>query len=425
MEKAQGRVFVWVALMLAATATPAQTERVISPQELSRLNPEAVSRIESGSATRLSPAAMRRLDSVAIRAPAAGDAATAAASQPALRIRPDQYVVVASAEPTRTFSCDQAGNGQCIETPLRYLAMTPQGESLDLSLVLASTDRLRFDNESERFVASIFVQLRDMKAPDAVKDIGSAIRVVVNAEVDEIQPNPMVEIVQTNRFSDLTLTVSEPQDPTLVRLTPERMAQAQELTFGVARPSLKVELGTDSILGFGLETTSVTVQTDGVATAPTNAISITTESGHLDQPSLRIDRETRIASTLLRSRGTGPDRVTASLSPFTSGVDDIEYEMPWSWFIAVGLGMVVGIGIRLAMRAKQQPPASGVGFNIVLGAIGGIITAVLYALGVNILPLPLPGGFSESLTFVLSALGGWVFPRWLETLSPAKPAGET
>jgi hypothetical protein len=227
----------------------------------------------------------------------------------------------------------------------------------------------------------------------------------------------MVTIGKTNSFSDVTLEVSAPQDPTVVALTPERLAEPQAISFAVMRPTLQVEIGQDAIPGYGLETAPVTVR--AVGEPPAGAITVTSQLGRLDQNTISIDPKTGVASTFIRSRGTGQDTVSASLSPFAPATDTIEYEEPWSWLIAVLLGVVVGVGIRLAMRAKQDPPKSGIGFNVAIGFIGGVITAVLYALGVNILPLQLPGGFSEALAFVLSALGGWVFPRWLEALGPA------
>ena len=420
-----------IASLLAGSGlATAQTERVITARELQQFNPHTIEAITRETVSdRPASASARRAAALAINPGTISSAAAArvdpgVASPPGdLRITPEEYVILTSAEPAKAVDCRSGGIGNCIETPLRYLAMTPSGESLDLALVLASPENLRFNAQSESFVGDIFVQLRDLKAPDAVKEIGTKIGIVISADVDEITPASLLEIGETNRFRDATrLTVKSPIEPTVVKLTPERGAQPQQLSLGITRPRLKLQIGQDTILGYGLETATVTVQTEGAASLPTQAISISSRTGHLDQNAIHFDAATGIASTFVRSRGLGGDTITASLAPFSSATDTVAYEKPWTWLIAVLIGVAVGVGIRLAMRAKEPPPKSGVAYNIAIGVLGGVVTAVLYALGVNILALPLPGGFSEGLTFVLSALGGWVFPTWLSALGAANPS---
>jgi hypothetical protein len=417
-----------LAVLLGSPALLAQNERVITAEELRKFNPVTIESVQPQTATaRLPSDATRRLRDLTVDrstvASSVSRAPAGATTTPGeIRITPDQYVVLKTAEPARSLDCARSDLAKCTETPVRFLAMTPQGSPLNLALVLASTGTLHFDSRSDRFVGNVFVQLKDLDAPGEVKDIGSSIRVVVSADVDDIKPGPMVTIGKTNSFSDVTLEVSAPQDPTVVALTPERLAEPQAISLVVKRPTLQVEIGQSAILGFGLETAPVTVRS--VGEPPAGAITLSSHIGRLDQNALSIDPATGIATTFIRSRGTGRDTVSASLSPFAPATGTIEYEKPWSWLIAVLLGVVVGIGIRLAMRARQQPPKPGVGFDVIIGIIGGVIVAVLYALGVNILPLQLPGGYSEALAFVLSALGGWVFPRWLEALGPKKAGGE-
>src|SRR5690606_9760484 len=179
----------------------------------------------------------------------------------------------------------------------------------------------------------------------------------------------------------------------LVRLSPAASADSHEVTFDVDRPRLQLSIGQDSLLGFGLETASVSVRA-ATGSLPAGAhIAITSSIGKLDRNDVPF--ENGRASTFVRSRGLGSDTITASLAPFVDAVDTIEYRRPWTWLFAVLAGAVFGITIRLVTRSKAPTGEHGVTYNIAIGATGAVVTAVLYALGVNILPLPLPGGFSE------------------------------
>ncbi len=407
------------AIIISSPALSAPTERVITAEELRQFNPQSIERIQPQVST-AQPAASSTIRNLALPGSSVTGSAVSRVPLPDIRIKPTQYLALKSTDPARAVECAGTGSGKCTETPVRFLAMTSQGSPLNLSLVLASSGTLRFDSDSQRFIGNVFVQLRDLDAPGQVKKIGTSIRVAVNADVDDIKPTAMVAIDRTNSFSDVTLEASAPRDPTVVVLTPERLAEPQKIRFGVTRPTLRVEVGQDSILGYGLETAPVIIHAEG--DAPVGAVTVTSRTGRIGQSSISFDPSTGIATTFIRSRGTGRDTVSASLGPFAPATDSIEYVQPWSWLVAVLLGVGVGVGIRLAMRAKQHPPRTGIGFNIAIGCIGGVITAALYALGVNILPLPLPGGFSEVLAFVVSALGGWVFPRWLEALGPKRTA---
>ncbi len=400
--------------------------RVISAEEIQRLRPQQIERVTRQTLTAATPTAgashtadniatatiaVRRFDHV--------DSAGAARRPPGLTIKLGEYLFINSAEPARAIDCVATDLGECLETSFRYLAMTDAGDPLDLSLVLESTKKLRYITGDGNFIGNIFVQLKDHDSPTEVKDMSTAIQVVVSAPVDTIKPGTLIDITQTNYFQNVTLAVKTPEEPTVVKLTPARSADPQEVEFGVTRPTLELRVGQDSILGFGLETATVTVQANGVDSPPSTAITVTSKKGRLNQNAISFDAD-GIARTFVRSRATGADLITAELSPFSDGADSVVYEKPWTWLIAVLLGAIVGIGIRLTMRAKQADKNPGVAFDVSIGLLGGLMTAVLYALGVNILPLPLPNGFSEGLTFLLSALGGWVFPKWLSGLGPKK-----
>jgi len=417
----------WLLLCSGVAPVIAQPERVITPSELLRFDPQTVEAIVSVTASSGPALSVRRRTELLALNPATVPGAVLNASPGTgadlqdIRITPGQYVVLRSTNPAREIDCQFGDSGSCLETPIRYLALTPAGESLDLSLVLASNDRMRFSAPGDNFVGEVFVQLRDLSAPDAVKDIGTKIGIVISAEVDAIEPAAMLEIDKTNKFHDAKLSVRIPADPTVVTFTPEMMAEPQRLRLDVARPKLEVRIGQERILGFGLETASVTVQAENLESLPTAAIAISSDTGNLNENSIQFDPATGVASTFVRSRGLGVDTITVSLAPFSTDSETIVYEKPWSWLIALTIGVIIGVAIRLTMRMKEPPPKSSVWFNMSIGVLGGLVAAALYALGINILPLSLPSDSSEVLTLILGALGAWVFPAWITMLRPKPP----
>lgn len=333
---------------------------------------------------------------------------------------PGQSVYVKRDEPARPLPCSPSREGgQCMESQISYITTTMAQEVVNLSLVWESTERLRMSG-GNGFGAELFLQLRNVDAPNTEQELSGPIQVAVSAPVDAIDPGPIIEFDRTNRFLPVTLSVSSPEDPTLVRLAPSGTADSQEITFLVTRPTLDLSIGRQSILGFGLETTTVSVRANGVD-SPAGTVSLTTRLGNTNLNNVPFDGN--LATTFVRSSGTGSDTIVARLANFEDATATVDYRMPWSWLIAVLIGAVVGMALRMTMQARTPGGRDGLAFNVVLGLIGGLLTAVLYGLGVNILPLPLPGGFSEGLAFVLSAIGAWVFPKWLAGLAPGQAGG--
>ncbi len=422
---------------LFPSVTSADTQRVISTAELQRLNPQSFNRVSN------SPAVESTSPSSRIRVPAGATLGTTAAIRDSATIRdsaairdrsglsvpgtsgisipdsitisPDEYLVLDTGRAAKAVSCNTPGAKNCIQAPFQFLTMTRRGKELNLSLVLTSSNDLRYVESKDRFVGDIFLQLRDMAAPNAVKNISTAISIAVSGPLDEIKPTAILNIKKTNTFQEVKLEVRNPEEPTIIQLTPAHSAAPLEVKFGVSRLGLTVSVGQNPILGYGLETTTVTVRATGMEDIPPGAISITSKKGQLDQNTITFD-EHGVASTTIRSGSVGEDTITAKLSPFSPGSVTVTYTPPWSWLAAVLIGAVLGIALRVTMRMKHPDMKGGLVFDISIGLLGGLFTALLYALGVNILGLSLPSGYSEGLTLLLSGLGGWVFPGWLSKL---------
>lgn len=413
---------------LSPSIVNADTQRVISTTELQHLNPQSFTRISNSAAAESLSSSSR------IRVPAGTTMGTSAAIRDSrairdlgsagisrtnitdnITIKPDEYLVLETGRAAKAIDCNRPGAKNCIQAPFQFLAMTKRGQKLNLSLVFTSTNNLRYEEARKLFTGNISVQLRDMASPNRANPISTEISIVVNGPLDDIKPESILIFDKTNTFQQVNLEVRRPEEPTIVQLMPAHSAAPQEVEFGVNRIKLKVNIGRDRILGYGLGTTTVIVQADGMQDIPSNAISITSKKGQLDQNSIEFDAD-GTARTSIRSSSVGKDTITATLSPFAPGSATVTYTSPWSWLAAVLIGAVLGIALRVTMRMRNPDMKGGLAFDIAIGLLGGLFTALLYTMGVNILGLTLPSGFSEGLTLLLSGLGGWVFPGWLSKL---------
>lgn len=174
-----------------------------------------------------------------------------------------------------------------------------------------------------------------------MRKIATPIQIVIIAPFDVIEPGSLLNISETNRFHNIHVAAKAPPEPTLVRLAPSGDVEAREFELGVLRPTLELDVGSESILGFGLETTEVTVRAFGIDSYPATPVSLTAGIGRLEQTSVGLDAN-GFARTALRSRNVGTDTISASLAPFGDGEVKVTYERPTTWLAVVLLGAVTG-----------------------------------------------------------------------------------
>src|SRR5690606_2257240 len=130
----------------------------------------------------------------------------------------------------------------------------------------------------------------------------------------------------------------------------------------VAEPrlaGLKLELGDDSIAGFGFGTTRVTalrMAEDGrewFAPKPLDVRLAALGNGILDAEWLRFDKgRARSHPVEVRSSFLGESTLVATPTGIVAPSVVVRFTMPWTLLIAIALGSALGAGIRLLKRAK-------------------------------------------------------------------------
>jgi hypothetical protein len=180
---------------------------------------------------------------------------------------------------------------------------------------------------------------------------------------------------------------------------------------------LNVDTESGSIEGFGLETTKVHISAAAVPNAQGRVVTLRVNpSGYLKEGGLRLDSNGN-AETVLRSDGFGTAQIRATSPELKTAVSDIKYRFPYRTLGAAILGGVLGaLGSFMTTPQRQSRPAMRIGG----GVISGLIVCLLYAVGVNVLPIEPTVTVGSVVVAAISAAGAWAGPAILNAmLSPS------
>lgn len=189
----------------------------------------------------------------------------------------------------------------------------------------------------------------------------------------------------------------------------------------VAEPrlaGLKLELGDDSIAGFGFGTTRVTalrMAEDGrewFAPKPLEVPLAALGNGILDAEWLRFDKgRARSHPVEVRSSFLGESTLVATPTGIVAPSVVVRFTMPWTLLIAIALGSALGAGTRLLKRAKGSKKEFAVNF------LSGLLVAFASLLGVaSVIHLPKTALFTEAGCLVVAAIAAYLGSEVLQKL---------
>lgn len=193
------------------------------------------------------------------------------------------------------------------------------------------------------------------------------------------------------------------------------------LTVPVQRPVVSLNVSPESILGYGLGTATVLVQGDA-NTAAGESVLVKTSAGTLDPMNVRLDAN-RVGSAILRSTGTGTAIISLASNEFTAErTATVAFTLPWAFPLWSLGGGFLGTWVRLRGKGAKgrADQAKHAGQRLLWTGTGlSFLGAILWSLGMQVLPGTWSPALSEAAAFAVSALVGYLgslhFP-W----SPAK-----
>jgi len=171
---------------------------------------------------------------------------------------------------------------------------------------------------------------------------------------------------------------------------------------------LNVDPESGSIEGFGLEATRVHVGTTAVPTPAGRVVTLRVDpSGYLDQGMLPLNAS-GMAQTVLRSDGVGTARIKATSPELKAATSSIYFRLPVRTLGAAILGGLLGAFVAYTTGAQVRPRRWTAFAG---GALFGVLIFVLYAVGVNVLPVTPKVTVGAAVVFAVSAIAAWLGPN--------------
>ncbi|HSR42733.1 MAG TPA: hypothetical protein VLL48_11190, partial [Longimicrobiales bacterium] len=175
------------------------------------------------------------------------------------------------------------------------------------------------------------------------------------------------------------------------------------LSLPVTRPSLAVTAPA-TVPGLGLEAARVVVRSERIVSG---RVPVTVEStlGRPEPAGLDLDAD-GTATVHLRSTGLGRAEITVHSPGYRSASTSVAFVFPVGFLLAALLGGIAG-GSAHRIQKRGEDEADSWIREAGAGLVFGIIVAVAYAVGVNLLPVEMGAEYGEALVFTLAALGGY------------------
>lgn len=308
------------------------------------------------------------------------------------------------------------------DLPLRMVGADGTGQRLTLRPVVeVGGGGLRMTPEKGGFAGEILIGIEDEEHPEESRPLGRTIRVLVTANADTTTPNG-VSIDHTNLpFVSVRIVALRPGDSVRVRLRPEFDPTGIDLALPVVRPDLSLRASPEQIQGFGLETATLSIRADGIAITDSLAVTLSSNRSR-PEPTIVWLGASGVTTALIRSSGIDTAIVRAEAAGMQPASVMLLFVTPWAFVIAALSGGLVGGVIRyITLKTQRVEKILFVPLlvHVLLGVLAGFVTAVAYAVGINLLNVHPTATVGEALVFVIAALGAVTSGTLVSRILPA------
>lgn len=306
-------------------------------------------------------------------------------------------VLVVPAAPGST--PDSAAGGH-FDLENRYIQFDAAGrEVLTLSVRIAiAGGGLRYDPALQAFVGTVFIGLEDSVRHTERLTLSRPIDVQVTGDAESVEPGNL-RLTHTNvPFESVRIRAQLTGDVVRLLVQPTFDPDIAPTPIPVVRPSIIVHASPETIHAFGLQSATITIS--GPPTLSGESMVISADRGDLDTNTLSLPPR-GAATTKIRSGAPGSATVRVEVGDVTSRVTTLRFAFPWSFLVAAVLGSLVGALIRGRVGAGQSVAQ----VDVLLGLACGLVAAVAYTIGLNLIGVELSVRVGDAAAFVVSALG--------------------
>lgn len=254
------------------------------------------------------------------------------------------------------------------------------------------------------FSGMVFLGLEDEEDRSRTYALPAPAQVIVTAPIDRVEPGRFA-LERTNAFVEVSLHALDPPDGFRARIRASTDPQGLEVDIPVTRPELSLRVSPEKIQGLGVELATVDVVAKGLPRAAGLEVTLTATRGSLTPGVVTLDDQGRGVARI-RSIATGATTVEALSPPLKGGKATATFAWPWVFALAALLGGGAGAAIRRSQaKGRARRPYAR---DVLVGALAGVVVAVLYSIGVNVLPVSPSAVAGEALVFGLAAVGGFL-----------------
>ncbi|MDP9203796.1 MAG: hypothetical protein M3P26_17975 [Gemmatimonadota bacterium] len=300
--------------------------------------------------------------------------------------------------------------------PFTYVGVAKDNRPVHLQPAIIRDLPLRYQPDAGVFRGSLLVGLQDSLAPAIRKEIGGAIPLTFASDgaADSISPNK-VQIGYTNYPLESVIVIARnPLDSVSVRVIPQFDPRGTVVWLPV-NPALVID-APEKASGFGIETVTFLVRVIGASLKDSLPVTLAVDQGSLKEDRVMVG-PAGSATVHLRSKGTGPAKITATSPGLNRATATIQFGWPISFLLAALLGGALGGATKHVRRIDRQD--SGLPKSILVGVLIGLLVAVAYyAVDVNLLRLAISVPFfDEAAVFGLAMLGAYLGVRKVSATS--------
>ncbi|MEO1245486.1 MAG: hypothetical protein AAFX56_07325 [Pseudomonadota bacterium] len=270
---------------------------------------------------------------------------------------------------------------------------------------------LSFDGASGDYVGSFDVALTylpDQRDPPPLDPPISVSIAAPNAE--RISPAPL-KIDTVNQWHSVNIAVRNlQQNDYAVSISANPSDEGDRIEMPVSRPRIDLSANpAEPIDGWGIGKTTITVHAQGIKNPAGYEVTLASTAGTLNPTSVVLDAQGRGEAYLRSSRANAADVSVRNTGSFTTSDLRVKFAQPW---LFLGLAVLGGVLGAILQRKGRKHWFKG----LAIGAVTGVVMALLYAVGINWLGNVFPsadlavGG--EALVVVLGATGALVGIRF-------------
>lgn len=300
-------------------------------------------------------------------------------------------------------------------SPPSSLPAGAPAEVLDLEPIIDATNRLHVDPQGAGYVGRIWVGVFSRRNRAEVLDLPTPVTLLISSAVIETIDPPQVTIARTGlpSFASVTLRTATPRVPASVKVRSSLTASGEaDVPVSFVLPDIRVVASPERILGFGLETSVISVQASGLANPNGFLVTLQSTAGRFEPPEpVQLDQR-GFGTARLRSTVVGTARVTTASANVVNAAADVRFDWPWTLLVSALIGGVLGRVVKHASTRRRRKAGTWVR-DLVLGAVAGVVATIAWTVGVYLVPaLPtvLTGEAAYFTVGFVAGLAGLVLP---------------